>query len=187
MYSEKQISAILVIGGSSEYLAYVACVISMDDYLPHVITDEIKQLSLALPREAEEKADWTISRRLIPKETIQPFMYVRNVETENEKKIIIDEFIADIIHLTAIISANQINMLAFLCKKLLCVKDADGEELLALTEKYMDRAFDAEDTSTLVPETAQRFYEEIRPIEIYNCLNRMKGLRFTHEGDDRNE
>lgn len=179
LYCEKQISTILVIGGSSEYLAYADCVILMDDYLPHVITDEIKKLSLSQPKEAEEKARFTTSRRLIPKETTQPFLYVRNVETENEKKIILDDHVADITHLTAIINSYQMNMLAFLCEKLLCVKDADREELLTLAEKYMDRAFDAEDTSLLVPETAQRFYEEIRPMEVYNCINRMRGLRFT--------
>ncbi len=187
LYYEHQISTILVIGGSSEYLAYADQVILMDDYLPHIITDEIKQLPLSQPRETEEKAHFTTSRRLISKETTQPFLYVRNVETENEKKIILDEHTADITHLTAITVGNQMNMLAFICEKLLCVKDADGEELLALAETHMDRAFDAEDTSALVPEAAQRFYEEIRPIEIYNCLNRMRGLRFTHEGGDIHE
>lgn len=187
LYREKQISTILVIGGSSEYLAYADQVILMEDYLPHIITDEIKQLPLSQPREAEEKASWATSRRLIPKETTQPFMYVRNVKTENEKKIILDEHIADITHLTAITGGNQMNMLAFLCEKLLCVKNADEEELLALAENHMNRAFDAEDTSALIPETAQRFYEEIRPIEVYNCLNRMRGLRFTHEIVDKNE
>lgn len=187
LYREKQISTILVIGGSSEYLAYADQVILMEDYLPHIITDEIKQLPLSQPREAEEKANWATSRRLIPKETTQPFLYVRNVETENEKKIILDEHIADITHLTAITGGNQMNMLAFLCEKLLCVKNADEEELLALAENHMNRAFDAEDTSALIPETAQRFYEEIRPIEVYNCLNRMRGLRFTHEIVDKNE
>ncbi len=187
LYCEKQISTILVIGGSSEYLAYADQVILMDDYLPHIITDEIKQIPLSQPREAEEKAHFTTSRRLIPKATTGPFLYVRNVETENEKKIILDEHIADITHLTAITGGNQMNTLAFLCEKLLCVKDADGEELLALAEKYMDGVFDTKDTSALVPETAQRFYEEIRPIEIYNCLNRMRGLRFTHERGDSHE
>ncbi len=101
------------------------------------------------------------------------------METENEKKIILDDHVADITHLTVITSGNQMNLLAYLCEKLICLKDAGGEELLILAEQYMRQVFENEDTTGLVPEAAQRFYEVIPPIEIYNCLNRMRGLPFT--------
>lgn len=88
--------------------------------------------------------------------------------------------IADITHLTAIITGNQLNTVAYMCEKLLCLKEADKEELLVLAEKYIDKALYGKDTSEILPDAAQRFYEEIRPIEIFNCLNRMRGLHFTN-------
>ena len=40
------------------------------------------------------------------------------------------------------------------------------------------------DTSSLIPEAAQRFYEEIRPIDAFCCVNRMRGLRFKAGGGE---
>ena len=184
LYGEKNVSTILVIGGSSEYLAYADTVILMEEYLPHIITEDIRKLDLPEITKNETFANWTESRRIVPKETSKPFLYFRSVETENEKKIILDEYSADITLLTALISGNQLNPLSCVMERLLTDKDADNAELLEKVEEYTAKMLTDNDTSSLIPETAQRFYEEIRPIDAFCCVNRMRGLFFrTDRGD----
>ena len=116
---EKNVSTILVIGGSSEYLSYADTVILMEDYLPHTITEDIQTLDLPEATHNETSANWASSRRLVPKETSKTFLYFKSVETENEKKIIFDEYSADITHLTALISGDQLNTLSCVMECLL--------------------------------------------------------------------
>ena len=184
LYSEKDVSTVLVIGGSSEYLSYADTVILMEDYLPHIITEDIQKLDLPVVTNHETSANWAESRCLVPKETSKPFLYFRSVETENEKKIILDEYSADITLLTALISGNQLNTLACVMERLLTDKRADEVELLEKVELYTTQMLTESDTSSLIPEAAQRFYEEIRPIDAFCCVNRMRGLRFKAGGGE---
>ena len=183
LYSERNVSTILVIGGSSEYLSYADTVILMEDYLPNIITEDIKKLELPEAANNETFANWTESRRLVPKETSTPFLFFRSVETENEKRIILDEYSADITLLTALISGNQLSTLACVMECLLTDKEADNAELLEKVERYTEKMLTENDTSSLTPETAQRFYEEIRPIDAFCCANRMRGLAFRTDGE----
>ena len=150
----------------------------MEDYLPHIITEDIQKLDLPKITKNEASANWVESRRIVPKETSKPFLYFQSVETENEKKIILDEYSADITLLTALISGNQLNTLACVMERLLTDKEADSAELLEKVEEYTAKMLTDNDTSSLIPETAQRFYEEIRPIDAFCCVNRMRGLFF---------
>ena len=178
LFSAKDVSTILVIGGSSEYLTYADTVILMEDYIPHIITEEIKNLNLPKPTCHNYSANWIESRRIIPKETTKPFLYFKSVETENEKKIILDEYSADITLLTALISGDQLNTLACVMEGVLTDKEADNAEIMKKVKLYTDKVFNDPETSSLIPEVAQRFYEEIRPIDAYCCVNRMRGLLF---------
>ena len=183
LYKDKGVSTILVIGAISEYLSYADTVLLMEGYLPHVVTDDIRRLSLPEATADEIPASWPNTRRLIPKETTQPFLYFRSVETENEKKIILDEYSADITLLTALVSGYQLNTLACVMEQLLTDKEADNAELLQKVEQYTERMFTGDNIPSLIPETARRFYEDIRPIDAFCCANRMRGLHFkTKEG-----
>ncbi len=183
LYSRKSVSTILVIGGSSEYLSYADTVILMEEYLPHVATEDMRNLDLPEVTHHEITANWTVSRRLVPNETSQPFLYFRSVKTENEKKIILDEYNADITLLSALISGNQLNTLACVMEGLLTDKEVDNAELLEKIEGCTKKMLTENDTSSLLPEAAQRFYEEIRSIDAFCCANRMRGLCFkTFEG-----
>lgn len=178
LYLKKGVSTILVIGGSSEYLAYADNVILMKDYLPEVITDEIKKLALPEPNLDLQEAGWTESRRLIPRETTKAFLVFSSVKTENEKKIILDEYSADITLLTALVSGHQLNTLARVMERLLTDEEADREELLLKAEQYAVKALQNDDAGSLIPEAAQCFCEEIRPIDAFCCVNRMRGAEF---------
>ena len=83
---------------------------------------------------------------------------------------------------TALISGNQLNTLACVIERLLTDKEADNEELLKKVERYTNKILTENDTSSLIPETAQRFYEEIRPIDAFCCANRVRGLAFRTDG-----
>ena len=86
--------------------------------------------------------------------------------------------------MTALISGNQLNTLACVMERLLTDKEADNLELLEKVKNYTAIMLTDNDTSSLVPEAAQRFYEEIRPIDAFCCVNRMRGLSFrTDRGD----
>lgn len=187
LYEGKGVSTILVIGAISEYLSYADTVILMENYLPQVVTDDIRRLSLPETTADETAASWTDTRRLIPKETTQPFLYFRSVETENEKKIILDEYSADITLLTALVSGYQLNTLACVMEQLLTDKEADNAELLQKVEQYAARMFLGDTIPSLIPEAIRRFYEDIRPIDAFCCVNRMRGVHFKRNGGYRNE
>lgn len=178
LYRQEGVSTVLVIGGSGEYLACADTVILMEDYLPHVVTEEVGKMDLPVPAEQPAAADWIHSRRLVPRETSQPFLYFRKVETENEKKIILDEYSADITLLTALVSGDQLNTLACVMEHLLTDKEADEAELMEKIKSYTWRMLQEQDTTSLVPEAAQRFYEDIRPIDAFCCVNRMRGVSY---------
>ena len=181
---EQDVSTILVIGGSSEYLSYADTVLLMDNYVPQVITEDILKLELPEATHNETPAHWTETRRLVPQEPSKPFLYFRSVKTENEKKIILDEYTTDITLLTALVSGNQLNMLACVIERLLTDSEADNEELLKKMELYTPKMLSEKDSGSLIPEAAQRFYEEIRPLDAFCCINRMRGLSFKTNGGD---
>ena len=181
LYEEKGVSTILVIGGSSEYLAYADTVLLMEDYTARDVTGQIQELGLVASERERMPISWMSEHFLIPKETTQSFLYFRTVETENEKKIILDDYSADITLLTALTSGNQLNTLAFLMEMLLTDKNADSAELLEKIETCWSRLFggifDAEMHSGVLIDT-HGFLEEIRPLDAFCCVNRMRGVRF---------
>lgn len=117
LYEECGVSSILVIGGSSAYLAYADTVILMEQYVPQIITSRVQKLFIEKVREAR-KAEWMQLRRLKAPKTGQAFLFFRSVVTENEKKIVLDDFSADITHLTALFTADQLNTLAWIMESL---------------------------------------------------------------------
>lgn len=177
---EEGISTILVIGGSGEYLAYADRVILMEDYIAHDITAGLADLDLPAPTCETSPAAWPHMRRVLPRETDQPFLYFRAVETENEKKIILDDYSADITALTAITSGDQLHTLAYLAEQLLTDLAADDAELNEKLAHLLAQTFTAGQlrVNSLLPAAANRQYAEVRPIDAACCINRMRGIRF---------
>lgn len=118
LYEECGVSSILVIGGSSTYLAYADTVILMEQYIPQIITSRVQELFIEKEREARE-AEWMQLRRLKAPKTGQAFLFFRSVVTENKKKIVLDDFSADITHFTALFTADQLNTLAWIMESTL--------------------------------------------------------------------
>ena len=179
LYEECGVSSILVIGGSSAYLAYADTVILMDQYVPQIITSRVQELAIEKVREAG-KAEWMESRRLKASKTSQPFLLFRSVVTENEKKIVLDDFSADITHLTALITADQLNTLSWIMESILTDQEASSVELIDKLREKLENVFHGENQnrsgSPLAAE--QLFCSVIRPLDAWCCLNRMRGVHF---------
>ena len=179
LYEECGVSSILVIGGSSAYLAYADTVILMDQYVPQIITSRVQELAIEKVREAG-KAEWMESRRLKASKTSQPFLLFRSVVTENEKKIVLDDFSADITHLTALITADQLNTLSWIMESILTDQEASFVELMDKLREKLENVFHGENQnrsgSPLAAE--QLFCSVIRPLDAWCCLNRMRGVHF---------
>lgn len=179
LYEECGVSSILVIGGSSAYLAYADTVILMDQYVPQIITSRVQELAIEKVREAG-KAEWMESRRLKAPKTSQPFLFFRSVVTENEKKIVLDDFSADITHLTALSTADQLNTLSWIMESILTDQEASSVELMDKLREKIENAFGEENQnrSGSILAAEQRFCSEIRPLDAWCCLNRMRGVHF---------
>lgn len=185
LYRDKAVSTILVIGGSSEYLSCADCVILMDDYVAKDITTEVVELELSQNIPETHKANWTEIRRLVPRQTTQAFLYFRSVETENEKKIILDEYSADITLLTSVLSSDQMNTLACVMEQLLTDKEVDDAELIEKSTIIAAQIFNGSEfeSRSLLADTKLRWYADIRPLDIFCCANRMRGLSFYSKAD----
>ena len=182
------ISIIIVIGGSAEYLAYADTVVLMEDYEPKDITEAVRGFGIEKSSE-QAQAAWEHSRRLMPKVTTQAFLYFRSAITENEKKIILDDYSADITSLTALTTSDRLNTLMSVMEKVLTDKEADSEELLGKLDIYTNRALGYEEKSGdfRISETGQCYYSEIRPIDAWCCINRMRGVSFKRLTEDKND
>ena len=159
LYEECGVSSILVIGGSSAYLAYADTVILMDQYVPQIITSRVQELAI---------------------EKVREFLLFRSVVTENEKKIVLDDFSADITHLTALITADQLNTLSWIMESILTDQEASSVELMDKLREKLENVFHGENQnrsgSPLAAE--QLFCSVIRPLDAWCCLNRMRGVHF---------
>ena len=174
-----RVSTILVIGGSSEYLAYADTVILMKEFRPLDITDSIGTWNLDKAAEVK-KASWTSARKIKPLKTSQPFLFFRSVVTENEKKIVLDDYSADITNLTALTTPERLNTVMRVMEALLTDKEADSEELLSKVTFYTNRAIGSDEKTSefVIGDSSQKFYSQIRPIDAWCCINRMLGVEF---------
>ena len=177
LYQDCGVSIILVIGGSGAYLAYADTVIRMKEFKPENITNVVRDFKMVKNCEPI-KAGWMKNRRLQPRATTQPFLYFHSVLTENEKKIVLDEYSADITNLTALSTPDRLNTVMSVMEKILTDKEADSEELFQKLIQYTDMVlgFSDEKKEFHVNVSEQRFYSQIRPIDAWCCINRMRGV-----------
>lgn len=183
LYTEREVSTILVIGSSTEYLSYADTVILMDDYIARNITDKVKTLDLAECRVEETRAKWMEKRYLIPKQTYEPFIYFNYISNENTKKIILDEYNADITLLTALTSENQLNTLTYMMERLLTDQNSDRADLMEVIYKLFEDMYlnQIGEPSTSFNFKMESWFEAVRPIDVFCCVSRMRGLSFMNE------
>lgn len=183
LYTQQNVSSILVIGGSGEYLSHADTVLLMEDYHASDITAFITTLALPIPTAQPHPAQWMQRRNFLPKQTNQPFIYFQTVSSENAKKVIIDENNADITLLSAIVSEPQLNALVFVMEKLLSFQSEEPQSLIDLAQELVKTLHTSEISNTIMPFNFknERWFEAVRPIDVFCCANRMHGLRFSQK------
>lgn len=181
------ISTILVIGGSSEYLKYADTVILMEDYKARNKTNYVKNelvQNIIIKQDIEEKEiqgmdsdyQWIKNRYFINSKKQKEFYYSECVQIENARYIKIDQYLADITKMTAIISDGQINSLAFLLESIFM--ETAEEDLIKQCKHKVDSMFlQSKDIILSNAYQYELWLEEIRGIDLFMAISRMRGIK----------
>lgn len=163
---ERDVSTILVIGGSGEYLEYGDCVLLLEDYRVQDRTEEVGKL---LRREGiqnrpsvgesvqGDSCKWMEHRSLPRKLCGEELPFGRSVRIDNGRFICLGEITADITRLTALGNEGQINTLAWLLEQLLWSSWPEGEDLNVCCGQLIQNLF--EDSVDVVLASRSHGYE----------------------------
>lgn len=178
---EQDVSTILVIGGSSEYLEYGDCILLLEDYRVHDRTEETKELLYDKEverRTCEDTHRWTKHRSLPRKLCGEEPLYSRSVRIDNGRFVCLGDITADITRLTALRDEGQINTLAWLLEQLLWRSWQEGEDLDACCRQLTQSLF--EDSLDVVLASRSHEYEfwleEVRSLDLMMAAGRLRKL-----------
>ncbi len=176
---QKDISTILVIGGSGEYLKIADTVILMHQYEAADVTEEVKKLEL--PTFGGECPEFTECDRnvLLTGEGTKSLL-LQTVCTEDSKKVICGEYSVDMTAVPSLRTNEQLHSLAWVLRKLLSKEEESSECLNAVGEEYAERLFAELEKEQMTSNPVYRWwwFDEIRNEEIIMCLNRARGISF---------
>lgn len=177
--SDMGISTVLVIGGSGEYLKYADTVLLMEDYEAKDKTDLVKKIlqeepetSVTIP--VEKSNHWTAEKKLHTQMNQKEFFYCECVQIENARYIKLDEYVADISKLTAVISDDQINSLTYMIEGLLGEKDTN-KDLYERCRQQVDSLF--ENTGSTILSFSHKYelwLENARPLDLLMAVSRLR-------------
>jgi len=196
-------STILVIGGSGEYLAVADCILLMDEYVMHEVTDTAKQL--VPPQSTPTPHDhWRNERMLTsPFSTFPEGMTREALAVSDTGFIILGDERIDVRSLHDVVTPYQVNALAFILRALAKSEErvSDLERMAlamrglksthakqtqsvhiedkvhALFEKIEAEGLNAVDTGFFT--TMQRFMDMPRKFEVLAAINRMRHVTWT--------
>ena len=183
LWQERGVSSVLVVGGAGDYLDVADCVIRMDAYQPHDVTEHARQIAAARPLgDAAPRAPgaWPRGAPRIPlPDSLDPrrgrrLERVRAVKT---RAIEFGQEEIDVSLLFQLVDAAQCRMIGDLLLRLargLCDGRRDLPRILAaLDADLQERGLDAL--------AAPGFGDRARPrrFEIAAALNRLRSLRVT--------
>ena len=173
-----------MIGAISEYFHYADRILLIEDYKLYDISNDIKKTEKILIE--ENICNWTINRKIKNAVGSMENCFFRTIHTENNRKIILDNYTADVMSLTAITTNEQLNSLAFVMEKLLTKMDKD--EIKKDVRFAIEKIFSVDSKNNhefaMMITRKDRWYEEIRNIDAICCMNRMRGVKFCNNLDD---
>lgn len=189
--SGRDVSTILVIGGSGEYLRYADCVLLLEDYRVYDKTAEIRELlsggdcggSEEFPggdrggQESDvETHRWT-EQRFLPDELQLNELYSGyTVQFDHERRIRLGEITADLTRLTALESSGQLYTLAWLLEMLLLRERQQGVDLKLCCQRLVQNLF--EDCRDIVLTSRTHGYEleleEVRCLDLLMAAFRLR-------------
>lgn len=180
LYTEYDVSTILVIGGSSVYLNYADEVLLLENYLPNNITKMVKNLSLPKVVDEIEAINMLSERKLANLSQKDAFTYFQIVANDKSKNIVVDEYVADITFISTLLSDYQINYLAYIMQIIFLRKEFFEEDIITNIMKKHKMLY-LEGLKDIIYQFNLKcdiWFEEVRCQDIISCLNRMRGIRF---------
>jgi len=167
-------SVIIVVGAISSYFEYADTLLLVEKFQVRNVTGK---LPIAKNTDPVSASEWTEKRYCRKTEGLSQCFF-RTVNTENNRMIFIGDYRADILPLSAISSTEQLNSLAC-AMELLLSRTSDFEIREAAEQITADIVSDDTRPRTGLERmlvATNRWYEEIRPIDVICCLNRMRGI-----------
>ncbi|MBO4325612.1 MAG: hypothetical protein J5845_09535, partial [Lachnospiraceae bacterium] len=170
----RDVSVIIVVGAVSSYFEYADTLLLAEHF---TVRDVTGKLPIAKNTDPVSASNWTAKRYCGKAEGLAQCFF-RTVSTENNRLIFVGNYRADVLPLSAIRSTEQLNSLA--CAMELLLSQTEDFEIREIAERITADIV-SDDTR---PRTglermlaaANRWYEEIRPIDVICCLSRMRGV-----------
>ncbi len=183
---QKQVSTILVIGGSGEYLKIADTVILMHQYVATDVTEEVKALKLPVLEGAYPVVTESERTVLLPGEGTKSLL-LQTVCTEDSKKVICGEHSVDMTAISSLKTNEQLHSLAWVLRSLLAKEEESAERLNTIGDEYVGRLFTALEKEQLSSNPVCRgwWFAEIRKEEILMCVNRARGICFGGVGAEK--
>lgn len=178
----KNVSFIIVIGGSSEYFRYSDNILVMRDYQPHSIDAEIEEELRSEPKHQRDLPPIAFSDKYYNmSETDMTKLLFRTVNAEKIKKVFIGQCSADVSALTSIKDDDQLHGLASGVFKTMVLSKAENKSIYALAEYGMEQIWDdlTNEGCTYEGMFRQWFVSDVRPIDVMMTINRMRGFEFS--------
>ena len=119
--------------------------------------------------------------RFRKKSTLKLSAYFRTIQTENNRKIVLDEYSSDVILLSSVETVEQLNTLAFVAEQVISLenhKEAKEEIEEIISCLFADVREEEKGNTQAMLERKDRWYEEVRSIDALGCLFRMRNLGF---------
>ncbi|MFG6356798.1 MAG: hypothetical protein K1W26_08260 [Acetatifactor sp.] len=181
--SGRDVSTILVIGGSGEYLKYADCVLLLEDYRVCDKTMEIRDMLLCAGSEdggeygdGQRLRRWT-ERRVLPHELRLGERYAGyTVQFDHERCIRLGEITADLKYLTVLDSPGQLHTLAWLLEMLLLQERSQDGDLRFCCERLVQDMFEDFRDVALTSRTHgyELQLEEVRGLDLLMAAFRLR-------------
>lgn len=175
------LSVILVTGATSKFLEYSNQIIKFEKYICHDVNNE----ELKTKNKKDEKVDyyvpiWESSRRINIENNTVKFILFKKFNVVTNHLVFIDDFEVNIKNLESIKNNYQINSLCFSAIHQLGNEYYMNKELInncyEIISKFNKREWYEIALSNFYK--YEYFLEEVRPIDAYRFINRIRGIKF---------
>ncbi|MGM8214801.1 ABC-ATPase domain-containing protein [Bacillaceae bacterium W0354] len=165
------LSVVIVMGGSSDYIGLAEDVILMDEYVPVNITNHAKQMIDKKEREIHDTIDF--DQRVINSKSIKQILGRKEkAQAKGLKQIMLGKDIVDLTYIEQLVDVSQTTMIANMLKYI-ALHDGENRTLvewLNIIEKNLGKFLNSEVNHPGNLARPRRF-------EIAQALNRIRGLR----------
>ena len=179
IYRQKDISVILVIGGSSEYLRIADTVIIMDAYVPVDVSGEIHE-TIEKQTAPDNITIPDGKKKIVYQEVAAESLFMKTVCTEDSKKAVCGGYVSDLTRVPSIETCEQLQTIALAMKKVLSLQEEETEDLADFAERFQEGLFEilSEEMQHTEQTYREKWFDEVRKEDVLMGLLRMRGVRF---------